>query len=258
MRMEGKIVLVTGAARGIGRACAERFLAEGACLALIDIDGDNLRKTSREMGEKTASFVCDVGIKAQVDPTVDKVIEKFGRIDVLINNAGTTARHDFLDLPEDAFDGVIRTNLKSVYLFSQKVGRHMVARGGGGSIVNMSSLSVLMTMPTIAPYAASKGAITAMTRAMALSLAPHGIRVNAIGPGTIVTELNEKALLTDEANRRLILSRTPIGRFGTGAEVAGVAIFLASDDSSYVTGETIYVDGGRAGLNYTVPVKAGA
>jgi NAD(P)-dependent dehydrogenase (short-subunit alcohol dehydrogenase family) len=130
----------------------------------------------------------------------------------------------------------------------------MVARGQGGAIVNMSSTSVIMTMPAIAPYAASKGGISSMTRAMALHFAPHGIRVNAVGPGTIVTKLTQSRVLKDADQVKRILSRTPLGRFGQPSDVASVVAFLASEDAGYVTGQTLYVDGGRAGLNYTVPV----
>lgn len=249
-----KVAVVTGAARGIGRACAERFLAEGAKVALLDIDQDG-EKTARSIGSSENAFFvqCDVGYKKAVDEAVATVLRKFGLVDILVNNAGIIRRYDFLTLPEEDFDAVIRTNLKSVYLLGQRVAQHMVERKTKGAIVNMASTSVIMTMPTIPAYAASKGGISSLTRAMALSLAVHGIRVNAVGPGTIVTELNKAALLTDEENRNRILARTPLGRFGEGADVASVVCFLASDDLSYMTGQTVYVDGGRAGLNYTMP-----
>jgi NAD(P)-dependent dehydrogenase (short-subunit alcohol dehydrogenase family) len=253
--ISGKVAVVTGAARGIGRACAERLLAEGAKVALLDIEREAGARTAREMGsDSNVTFVeCDVGYKKPVDEAISAVLQKFGRIDILVNNAGIIRRYDFLTLPEEDFDAVIRTNLKSVYLLGQRVAQHMVESKIRGAIVNMASTSVIMTMPTIPAYAASKGGISSLTRAMALSLAVHGIRVNAVGPGTIVTELNKAALLTDEDNRNRILARTPLGRFGEGADVASVVCFLASDESSYMAGQTVYVDGGRAGLNYTMP-----
>jgi len=251
----GKVAVVTGAARGIGRACAERLMAEGVKVAVVDIDQEAGQKTADELSQNgEVIFVpCDVGSKNQVDEAVSLTLQKFGKIDILVNNAGITRRFDFLEFPEEDFDAVIRTNLKSVFLFGQRVALHMVERKSPGSIVNMSSTSVIMTMPTIAAYAASKGGISSLTRAMALSLAAHDIRVNAVGPGTIVTELNQAALLSDEENRNRILSRTPLGRFGSGSDVASVVCFLASDEAGYMTGQTVYVDGGRAGLNYTMP-----
>src|SRR5262245_37332710 len=252
--ISGKVAIVTGAARGIGRACAERFLSEGAKVALLDIE-ETGAKTAREIGsdQNTLFVQCDVGYKEPVDDAVAAVLKRFERVDILVNNAGIIRRYDFLTLPEEDFDAVIRTNLKSVYLLGQRVAQQMVEKKIKGVIVNMASTSVIMTMPTIPAYAASKGGISSLTRAMALSLAVHGIRVNAVGPGTIVTELNKAALLTEEDNRNRILARTPLGRFGEGADVASVVCFLASDDSSYMTGQTVYVDGGRAGLNYTMP-----
>jgi glucose 1-dehydrogenase len=263
MTKKGKVAIVTGAARGIGRACAERLASEGASVALFDIEDAAGQASAVEIGKQkgsgeTAFFHCDVGYKDAVDIAFAAALKRFGKVDILINNAGIMRRADFLDLSEKDFDDVIRTNLKSVFLCGQAAGRHMAKRGEGGAIVNMSSTSVIMTMPTISPYAASKGGISSLTRAMSLSLAPHNIRVNAVGPGTIVTELNREALISDPATRDRILSRTPIGRFGTCEDVASVVSFLAGDDAGYVTGQTLYIDGGRAGLNYTMPVKSQA
>jgi NAD(P)-dependent dehydrogenase (short-subunit alcohol dehydrogenase family) len=255
----GKVAIVTGAARGIGRACAEQLAREGADVALFDVEDVLGEVTAKEIvaiqgAGKVAFYHCDVGYKDSVDGAVAAVLKDFGKIDILVNNAGIMRRADFVDLSEKDFDDVIRTNLKSVFLCGQAVARHMIERGEGGSIVNMSSTSVIMTMPTISPYAASKGGVSSLTRSMSLSLAPHGIRVNAVGPGTIVTELNRDALISDPATRDRILSRTPIGRFGTGEDVASVVSFLAGEGAAYVTGQTVYIDGGRAGLNYTMPV----
>lgn len=259
MRMKGKRVVVTGGARSIGRACAERFAEEGADVAILDVladrGGTTAAEIARQYGVDCRFYECDVGTKSSVDGTIDRVIGDLGAIDVLFSNAGITRRADFLELTEEDWDDVIRINLKSMYLVGQKVARHMVERGGGGAIVNMSSSSVRMTMPTIAPYAASKGGISALTTAMSLSLAPHGIRVNAVGPGTIYTELNKDNLLKDVEKRREVLSRIPLMRFGEGRDVANVVLFLASDDAGYITGETLYIDGGRSGLNYTLPVE---
>ncbi|HAT27887.1 MAG TPA: dehydrogenase [Gammaproteobacteria bacterium] len=258
MRMKGKNILVTGAARSIGRACAERFAEDGGNIAIVDMLEEVGQKTAAEIadqfGVKTAFYKCDVGIKAEVDTTIDQVVEDFGHIDVLVSNAGIQRRGDFLDITEEQFDDVIRTNLKSMYLFGQKVGKHMVATGKGGAIVNMSSTSVRMTMPGISAYATSKGGVSALTNAMALSLAPHGIRVNAVGPGTIVTDLSREGLLNDKEMRRKILTRIPMRRLGQARDVAGPVFFLASDDAAYMTGETIFVDGGRSGLNYNVEI----
>lgn len=259
MRMKGKRIVVTGAARSIGRACAERFAEEGASVAILDVLVERGEAAAREIAEKydvdCRFYECDVGMKASVDQAIDRVIADFGGIDVLFSNAGITRRADFLDLSEEDWDDVIRINLKSMFLVGQKVARHMADRGEGGAIINMSSSSVRMTMPTIAPYAASKGGISALTTAMSLSLAPHGIRVNAVGPGTIYTELNKDNLLKDVEKRKEILSRIPLMRFGEGRDVANVVLFLASDDANYITGETLYIDGGRSGLNYTLPVE---
>lgn len=259
MRFKDKRVVISGGARSIGRATAERFAEEGAKVAILDVLVDRGAAAAKEIAEthkvECRFYECDVGTKSAVDACIDKVIADFGGIDILFSNAGITRRADFLDLTEDDFDEVIRVNLKSIYLVGQKVARHMVERGQGGAIVNMSSSSVRMTMPTIAPYAASKGGITALTKAMALSLARHGIRVNAVGPGTIQTELNRDNLLKDVEKRHEILSRIPMMRFGEGTDVANVVLFLAGEDASYMTGETIYIDGGRSGLNYTLPVE---
>lgn len=150
---------------------------------------------------------------------------------------------------------MLRVNLKSMFLCGQAAARQMVAQGSGGAVVNMSSANAVVAIPNQVPYVVSKGAVNQLTKVMAVALATHGIRVNGIGPGTILTELARKAVLSDAAARQRILSRTPIGRFGAPEEVAAVAAFLVSDDASYITGQAIYPDGGRLALNYTVPVK---
>ena len=176
-----------------------------------------------------------------------------GRIDVLVNNAGIFKTANFLDITEDDFDAVLRINLKGSFLMGQAAGRAMAARGKG-SIINMSSVNGVLAIPTIASYNVSKGGINQLTRVMALSLANQGVRVNAVAPGTIATELAAKAVLTSDEAKAKIMSRTPMKRLGAPTEIANTVAFLASDAASYITGEIVVVDGGRMTLNYTVPV----
>ena len=182
-------------------------------------------------------------------------VAEYGRLDILVANAGIVHGAAFLDLEEKDFDRVIAVNLKGVFLAGQAAARQMVKQGGGGAIVNMSSVNAVLAIPDQVPYVVSKGGINQLTKVMAVALAPHGIRVNALGPGTILTELARGAVLGNAEAEAKILSRTPLGRMGEPAEVAKAALFLASDDASYVTGQTLYPDGGRLALNYTVPVR---
>ena len=251
MRLQDKIAVITGAAQGIGLGITQRFAAEGARVMMLDVNEDvGLRAAADISG---AQFFCtDVSDKTAVDHTVDEIMTNSGRIDICVNNAGILRSGDVLEISEEDFDKVLSVNLKGAFLMSQATGRHMVA-GDGGSIINMSSVNGIMTIPNILPYNVSKGGLDQLTRVMAVALADKGVRVNAIGPGTIKTEMLQQ-VITDDAKRRAILSRTPMGRFGDIDEVASIALFLASDDASYITGQCIYADGGRLGLNYTVPV----
>ena len=252
--LQGRVAIVTGAAQGIGAACARRFAREGAPVVLADVDDARGQALASELGGFYQH--CDVGDKAQVDALVAATLARHGRIDVLVNNAGIFKAADFLEVSEADFDAVLRVNLKGSFLVGQAVSREM-ARVGRGSIVNMSSVNGVLAIPTIASYNVSKGGINQLTRVMALALADKGIRVNAVAPGTIATELAAKAVLTSEEARQKIMSRTPMGRLGEPSEIADVVAWLASDAASYVTGEIVTVDGGRMTLNYTMPV-AGA
>jgi glucose 1-dehydrogenase len=257
VRLKDKVAVVTGAAQGIGLAIAERFAREGARVVIADINaekGEGEAERLRAMGAETLFHRADVGFREEADGLVARAVAAFGRVDILVNNAGITHTADFLDVTEEDFDRVLRTNLKSAFLCGQAAARRMAAQGPGGVIINMASVNALLAIPNQVPYAASKGGLNQLTRVMAVGLAPHGIRVNAIGPGTILTELARDSVLRNEEATRMVLSRTPIGRFGEASEVASVALFLASDDASYITGQTIYPDGGRLVLNYTVPV----
>ncbi|CAN7338564.1 MULTISPECIES: SDR family NAD(P)-dependent oxidoreductase [Duganella] len=253
MKLSQKVAIVTGATQGIGLACAQRLVAEGAKVMLVDIKPEGA-SAAATLGEQARFFAADVSQKADVDALVAATIAEFGRIDILINNAGVTHAADFLDLTEDDFDRVLRINLKSMFLCGQAVARQMVKQQSG-CIINMSSVNAELAIPNQVPYVVSKGAINQLTKVMSLNLVSHGIRVNGIGPGTILTELAKQAVMASPEARHTILSRTPMGRCGEPEEVASIAAFLASDDASYMTGQTLYVDGGRLALNYTVPVK---
>jgi NAD(P)-dependent dehydrogenase (short-subunit alcohol dehydrogenase family) len=249
--LQGRVCIVTGGAQGIGEACVRRFAREGARPVIVDVDDTRGRALAEELG---ALYVhCDVGSKPEVDAVVAQALAAHGRIDVLVNNAGIFKAADFLDVTEADFDAVLRVNLKGSFLMGQAVAREMV-KVGRGAIVNMSSVNGVLAIPNISSYNVSKGGINQLTRVMALALADKGIRVNAVAPGTIATELAAKAVLTSEEAKQRIMSRTPMKRLGEPGEIADAVAYLASDAASYITGEIVVVDGGRLTLNYTVPV----
>ena len=247
-RLKGKRAVVTGAAQGIGRGIAEAFVAEGAEVLLVDVNAEQLAGTAQELGQE--GLVGDVARKSEIERIFARVAAKWGGLDILVNNAGVTHAAELDDLAEDDFDRVFAINLKSALWATQCAARLM---GPGSAVVNMSSVNAVLAIPNQIPYAISKGAMKQLTNVTALALAAKGIRVNAIGPGSIMTQML-RGIMSDKAAEDRIMSRTPLGRCGEVEEVAAVALFLASSESSYITGQTIYPDGGRLGLNYTVPV----
>jgi len=251
-RLQSRRILVTGAARGLGLAIAQRCVAEGANVMLADVLPEGEARAA-ELGDAAAFIHCDVTSRDAIAAAIAATITRFGSLDGLVNNAGIAPKGDIFSETPEQFDRVIATNLTAAFHATQLVVPHMMA-AGGGVIVNMSSVNALLTIPALLAYNVAKGGLNQLTRNTAVALAPHKIRVVGIGPGTILTELAKNAVMADAAARTQILSRTPLGRAGEPAEIAAIAAFLLSDEASYITGETLYADGGRLALNYTVPV----
>jgi glucose 1-dehydrogenase len=254
MRLRNKVALVTGAGRGIGQAIALAFAREGARVAVADIDPRTAAATARRLGRRAVALTLDVADSASVRAAFAAIDRAWGRIDIAVNNAAVEPIVAFLDLTEAQWDRILDVNLKGAFLVSQAAARRMVRARRGGAIINLSSVNAVVARPESAAYAASKGGIRQLTTASAIALAPHGIRVNAIGPGTVVTGLT-RHLLKDRKWRWRTLARTPLGRTAEPREIAEVAVFLASDAASYMTGTTVYVDGGRLALNGLMPAE---
>lgn len=242
-RLEKKVALVTGGGRGIGRAIAEAFAREGADVAIAEINVDTGQEAERAIqstGRRSLYVACDVAKKADIDRMVARVIEYFGHVDILVNNAGIHTSESFLEVTEELYDRTLNTNLKSQFFCAQAVARHMAARGRG-KIINISSVSAEIADPGASHYCVGKGGTQMLTRAAALELAPYNIQVNAISPGTIKTDLpwyDSKECI--EYCKKFV----PAGRFAMPQEVTGAAIFLASNESDYVTGSSVTIDGG--------------
>jgi glucose 1-dehydrogenase len=258
MVLHGKSALVTGAAQGIGEACAVRLAKDGATVMLSDINAEKGAAAANAIvasGGRAHFMRCDVSQKAEVDALIAATVKALGGIDILVNNAGIIDSAEFIDLTIEEFDRVIGVNLRGAFMVAQGAAREMVkqvqAGKEPGAIINMSSVNAHFGLPDHVAYSMSKGGMKQLTAAAAMSLSKYRIRVNAIGPGTINTEI-VKAVADNPAAMAKIMSRTPLGRMGEPAEVAAIAAFLASAESSYITGQTIYPDGGRMVLNYMV------
>jgi NAD(P)-dependent dehydrogenase (short-subunit alcohol dehydrogenase family) len=244
------LALVTGAAQGIGYACAEALIEDDLRVIIADINGDGAMVAAEKLGNDTVAITCDMGNIDHINALYDEIESQYGRLSVLVNNAGIAMPHAMLDTPIEDFRRVIDINLTGVFLSTQRAAKSMIAAGIKGSIVNMSSINAVVSIPTIPAYCASKGGVNQMTKSIALSLAPYGIRVNAVGPGSVDTEMLAGVNSNPDA-MNMVMSRTPLQRIGKPREIGDVVAFLASTKASYITGETIYVDGGRLGMNYT-------
>jgi 3-oxoacyl-[acyl-carrier protein] reductase len=246
-RFDGRVAVVTGSARGIGAATVRRFAKEGAAVAVLDLDQELAEKSASELGAGTAvGLACNVGDAASVEAAVGTVVQQLGKIDVLVNNAGVTRDNLLFKMTEEDWDAVMNVHLRGTFLMSREVQKHMVA-AKYGKIVNLSSVSALGNRGQ-ANYSTAKMGLQGFTRTLALELGPFGINVNAIAPGFIVTDMTDATArrvgVEPEEFRKAAAERTPVRRVGYPEDIAAAAAFLCSDEASFITGQTLYVDGG--------------
>ena len=242
------IALISGAAQGIGMACANALAEDGYKVILADIQND-VASVASDVGG--VGYICDFCDSDAILALFDQIEAEHGPVSALVNNAGMALPANFLDYELEAFDQVLGVNLRGVFVATQRAAKAMIAHEMEGAIVNMSSINAKVAIPTLPAYCASKGAVNQLTKVASLALALHNIRVNAVGPGSVNTEMMASVNADDKA-LKIAMSRTPMGRLGNAPEIANVVAFLCSPKSSYITGETIYVDGGRLGLNYVM------
>jgi glucose 1-dehydrogenase len=248
MRLKDKVALITGAGSGIGKAIAIRFAAEGAKVVINyhsggkHNGGDVADEIARSTGTAIA-IAAEVNQRAEVEAMINQAVAKFGRLDIVVNNAGLEIKKPFLEVTDDEWNKVLGVNLYGSFLVSQLGARQMVKQGNGGKLIFISSVHEDIPFPEYTAYCASIGALRLLMRNLAMELAPHKINANSIAPGAIATPINQK-VIDDPAATKAALEEIPWGRFGKPEEVASVAVFLASNEADYVTGSTYYVDGG--------------
>ena len=243
MRLRGRAALVTGAARGIGRAITQAFISEGASVVAVDRDEQGLAATARPFGTRCVSVGADVTDLAHHKELVQGVIQEFGRLDILVNNAAIQLTEPFLQAKVTSWDLTLDVNLKAPFFLAQAAAERMIQGGRGGVVINIASIHDSVALRNRSVYAITKGGMKMMTRSLAYELAEHGITVNAISPGAIETDMNIK-VLSDPTRREHVLEKIPVRRIGTPQDIAGAAVFLASPEAAYINGATLYVDGG--------------
>jgi len=247
MKLENKVAIITGAATGIGQAIAITMAREGASV-VVDYVGkpgtaDDTVHQIESAGGKALAVEADVSQPDQVANLVGQAVSTFGKLDIFVNNAGIEYKHPITEFPLDQWNKIIAVNLTGPFLCTQAAAKQMIAQGGAGRIINISSIHQDLPMPTNAPYCASKGGLRMLMRTVAVELAPHGITVNNIGPGAVYTPIDADIQANPEMEKAL-MAEIPLGRWGKPEEIANLAVFLASDDAGYITGSTYYIDGG--------------
>jgi NAD(P)-dependent dehydrogenase (short-subunit alcohol dehydrogenase family) len=240
-----KVAIVTGGGSGIGLAIAETFTKNGIETIIVGRDEEKLKKAKSRLGDLCHPMTCDVSNLATIPALIGKIAASFGQIDILVNNAGINMKKDFTEVTDEEFQNIITTNLCSVFAISREVVKEMLKKGSG-SVINISSMAAQYGLPKVIAYSASKTAIDGMTRAMAVELSPKGIRINAIAPGFIETDMTANALNTDPERKQKVFGRTPMGYMGKPGDIGEAALFLASDAAKYITGVVLPVDGGNS------------
>jgi gluconate 5-dehydrogenase len=255
--VQDRVILVSGGSRGIGRSLAEGFVQRGARVFISGREASTLEQTAREISTPSNSVefvVCDVAQPDEVPRMVDAVVHKAGRIDSLLNVAGINVRKRVEQYSVEEFDKILDINMRGAFLVAQEVGRRLITQGTGGTIINIDSLNSFRPLKGVQPYAMSKAAVSAMTRGMAMEWGEHGIRVNAIAPGFILTDLTKK-LWSDPTMQAWNDANCPLKRLGNPEDLVGAAVFLVSDASTFLTGQVIYVDGGiTCGMQWPIPL----
>jgi NAD(P)-dependent dehydrogenase (short-subunit alcohol dehydrogenase family) len=242
---EHKIAIVTGGASGIGLAIAKTFVQHQIFTLIIGRDKEKLTDAKKGLGELCATISFDLNELTQIPALVEGIMKEYGRIDILVNNAGINLKKEFTEVSDEEFQKILLTNVTAIFALSREVVKHMIT-AKQGNIINISSMAAQYGIPKVIAYTASKSAIEGMTKAMAVELSPKGIRVNAIAPGFIATEMSAKALNNDPERKQKVLSRTPMGYLGETADIGEAALFLASDAAKYITGVSLPVDGGNS------------
>jgi NAD(P)-dependent dehydrogenase (short-subunit alcohol dehydrogenase family) len=240
-----KVAIVTGGGSGLGYAIAEKFIQHGITTIIAGRDKVKLDKAKEQLGELCYAISCDLGNLSSIPAFVNEIVQQFGQIDILVNNAGINQKKEFTEVTDEEFQNIITTNLSAVFALSREVVKQMLKKGSG-CIINISSMAAQYGLPKVIAYSASKTAIDGMTRAMAVELSPKGIRVNAIAPGFIYSEMTAKALDSDPERKAKVFGRTPMGIMGQPADIGEAAYFLASDAAKYITGVVLPVDGGNS------------